>query len=88
MTVAELMREWRRIAGINTLTAGAELGLSSRSVEDIEQGRTRVDDVLTRRGLEALIAEAKLHARTDAAQAAAALAAVAEREGKVGRKRK
>jgi predicted transcriptional regulator len=85
-TIADLMREWRRIAGLNTAEAGEELDLSSRSIEDIEQGRTRADDVLTRHGLEALIAQAKLHRLQDTGQRSAALAAVAERKKKFGRK--
>mgnify|MGYP000216909943 CR=1 FL=1 len=88
MSVAELMREWRRLTGLNTAAAGEELGVSSRTIEDIEQGRTRVDDVLTRYGLEALIAQAKLHSGHDRQQREAALVAVAERPKKVGKRRK
>lgn len=57
--VADLMRAWRRAAGLSTADAGARLGLSSRSIEDIEQGRRRVGDVLTRIALENLLASAK-----------------------------
>lgn len=67
-SVADLMREWRVTAGHNTQSAGRELGLSSRSIEDIEQGRTRVDDVLTRNGLEAMIAQARLRRMQDNGQ--------------------
>lgn len=38
-TVADLMRAWRRAAGLTT-AAGERLGLSARTIEDIEQGRT------------------------------------------------
>lgn len=58
-SVADLMREWRRVAGINTAAAGERLGLSARSIEDIEQGRSRVDDALTRVALKKLIEDAK-----------------------------
>lgn len=77
-TNADLMRLWRRLADINTTEAGKCLGLSPRSIEDIEQGRSRVDDVLTRLGLDALIHDAA-HER-DCREAA--LAAIAEREKK------
>jgi DNA-binding XRE family transcriptional regulator len=75
---ADLMKEWRRLMDYNTAKAGKFLGLSPRSVEDIEQGRTRVDDVLTREGLLALIHDAthEYECRTSA------LAALAERERK------
>lgn len=79
-SVADLMREWRRLAGLNTAQAGEELGLSSRSIEDIEQGRTRSNDVLTHHGLEALIAQERLHKGHDQQQRDSALAAVAERK--------
>ena len=77
-TVAELLRIWRKLADINTAEAGKRLGLSSRSIEDIEQGRSRVDDVLTRLGLDALIHDAA-HER-DCREAA--LAVLNEREKK------
>ena len=82
------MREWRAVAGHNTQSAGLELGLSSRSIEDIEQGRTRVDDVLTRHGLEAMIAQAKLHRMQNAGQRNAALAVVKERGKKSAPRKK
>lgn len=53
------MREWRRVAGLNTAEAGARVGLSRRTIEDIEQGRTRVDDELTRAGLKYFLKNAK-----------------------------
>lgn len=58
-TIADLMREWRAIASLNTSEAGDRLGISSRTVENIEQGRRRVGDVGLRIALEALIASAK-----------------------------
>lgn len=58
-SVAELMREWRRLAELSTSDAGARLGLSSRAVEDIEQGRRRADDAFARIALKKLISDAK-----------------------------
>lgn len=58
-TVADLMREWRKIAGLNTAAAGERLGLSARAIEDIEQGRRRADDKLSLLGLKKLIEDAK-----------------------------
>lgn len=58
-TVADLMREWRKLAGLNTAAAGERLGLSARAIEDIEQGRRRADDELSRLGLKKLIGGAK-----------------------------
>lgn len=58
-SVADLMREWRRVAGLNTAAAGERLGLSPRAIEDIEQGRRRADDELTRIALKKLIEGAK-----------------------------
>lgn len=58
-TTASLMKEWRKIANINTTEAGSLLGLSSRTIEDIEQGRRRADDEVTRLALERLIKKAK-----------------------------
>lgn len=54
-TVAELMRQWRSTEGISTTEAGDRFGLSKRTIEDIEQGRRRVDDELTRIALSSLI---------------------------------
>lgn len=58
-SVADLMREWRALAGINTAEAGARLGLTGRAIEDIEQGRRRADDELARIALKKLIADSK-----------------------------
>lgn len=58
-TVAELMRTWRRIAGLNSTAAGRRLGLTKSSIDNIEQGRRRADDELTRIALEALIRDAR-----------------------------
>jgi predicted transcriptional regulator len=77
-TNGELMRLWRKLADINTEEAGRQLGLSSRAIEDIEQGRRRDGDVLTRLALDALIHDAA-HER-DCREAA--LASIAEREKK------
>ena len=83
-TNADLMRLWRRLADINTAEAGKCLGLSPRSIEDIEQGRSRVGDALTRLGLDALIHDAA-HER-DCREAALAL--IAEREKKLKKRNK
>lgn len=56
---ADLMREWRGLAGLNTASAGELLALSGRAIEDIEQGRRRADDELTRIALLSLIDAAK-----------------------------
>src|SRR5262245_5831468 len=77
-TVADLMRKWRRLLEINTTEAGERLGLSSRSIEDIEQGRTRAGDELTRLGLEGLIHDASHEAECREA----ALAALREKKSK------
>lgn len=53
--VADLMREWRNVAGLSTEQAGARVGLSARAIEDIEQGRRRAGDELTALGLKKLI---------------------------------
>lgn len=80
-SVADLMRKWRRLADINTTEAGKRLDLSPRSIEDIEQGRSRVDDVLTRLALEALVHDA-------AHEAECREAALAALRGKKSTKRK
>jgi predicted transcriptional regulator len=77
-TVAELMRKWRRLLEINTTEAGRQLGLSPRSIEDIEQGRSRVGDELTRLALDALIHDAA----HDAECRSAALALLREKKSK------
>lgn len=58
-TTASLMKQWRTIANINTTEAGRLLRLSKRTIEDIEQGRRRADDEVTRLALERLIKKAK-----------------------------
>lgn len=60
MTNATLMRRWRTIAGLTTTEAGARLNLSPRTIEDIEQGRRRAEDVLTEIALSKLIEDAKI----------------------------
>ena len=57
--VADLMREWRKLVGLNAAAAGKRLGLSGRAIEDIEQGRRRADDELTRIALKKLVDDAK-----------------------------
>jgi DNA-binding XRE family transcriptional regulator len=83
-TVAELMRQWRRLMDYNTAQAGEFLGLSDRAIEDIEQGRRRDGDKLTAIALRSLMSDAghEFECRD------AALAAVAERERKVSKSRK
>ena len=56
---ADLMREWRALLDINTAAAGERLAMSGRAIEDIEQGRRRADDELTRIALLSLIGAAK-----------------------------
>lgn len=58
-SVADLMREWRTAEGLNTAAAGERLGLSARAIEDIEQGRRRAGDELSKLGLKKLIDDAK-----------------------------
>jgi len=58
-SVADLMRAWRNAAGLNTFEAGARIGLSARAIEDIEQGRRRANDELTRIALKKLLDDAK-----------------------------
>jgi len=78
-TNAELMRSWRKLLEINTAEAGARLEMSPRAIEDIEQGRRRADDELTRIALLALLKDAAHEAECREA----ATAAVAERGKKV-----
>lgn len=75
---ADLMKLWRRLREINTAEAGRRLGMSPRAIEDIEQGRRRAEDVLTRLALEALVHEAAHEHECRSA----ALAAANEREKK------
>jgi predicted transcriptional regulator len=56
-TVADLMKAWRAKAELNTAAAGERLNLSPRAIEDIEQGRRRVDDELARIALKKLLDE-------------------------------
>lgn len=58
-SIADLMRAWRALAGLNTAEAGDRLGMSGRAIEDIEQGRRRADDELARIALKKLIEDAK-----------------------------
>jgi predicted transcriptional regulator len=53
--ISDLMRQLRTMWGVNTKEAGERLGLSGRAVEDIEQGRRRADDEITRIALVSLI---------------------------------
>lgn len=76
---AELMRTWRRLLEINTAQAGERLEMSPRAIEDIEQGRRRADDVLTRIALEALVHDAAHEAECREA----ALAALKEKSSRV-----
>jgi predicted transcriptional regulator len=82
-TNAELMRLWRRLMDYNTSRAGEALEMSSRAVEDIEQGRRRADDALTRIALEALIHDASHEAECREA----ALASVREKRSARGQNR-
>jgi transcriptional regulator with XRE-family HTH domain len=54
-SIADLMRAWRAAAGLSTAAAGERLGLSARTIEDIEQGRRRAGDRLTAIALEFLV---------------------------------
>ena len=58
-TVADLMREWRRVAGLSREQAGDALGLGAAAIRDIEQGLRRDGDRLTELGLKKLIEDAK-----------------------------
>ena len=60
-SVADLMREWRAVAGLNTTEAGAIVGLSGRTISEIEQGRIRGGDALTAIALKKLIYDAKTY---------------------------
>lgn len=39
-TLAETLKRWRIAQGFNTLQAGEALGMSARTIEGIEQGRS------------------------------------------------
>lgn len=58
-TVADLMRHWRTAASLTTAEAGERLGMSGRSIEDIEQGRRRDGDRLAEIALKKLIDDCK-----------------------------
>ncbi len=58
-SVADLMREWRRVAGLSREQAGDHLRLSANTIRDIEQGLSRADDMLARIALEKMIEDAK-----------------------------
>lgn len=73
------MRTWRRLLEINTAQAGERLEMSPRAIEDIEQGRRRADDVLTRIALEALVHDAAHEAECREA----VLAALKEKSSRV-----
>lgn len=62
-TIPSLMRQWRHILSINTKEAGARLGLSGRTIEEIEQGRRRSGDRLTEIALQSLIRDAEKSTR-------------------------
>ena len=58
-SVADLMREWREVAGLSRAEAGERLGLAQNAIRDIEQGLRRNGDVLSAWGLKKLIEDAK-----------------------------
>lgn len=58
-STADLMREWRRVAGLSREQAGERVGLAANAIRDIEQGLRRADDRLTQAGLKKLIEDAK-----------------------------
>jgi transcriptional regulator with XRE-family HTH domain len=58
-SVADLMREWREVAGLSRAEAADLLGLSPNAIRDIEQGLRRAGDKLTMFALEKLIEDAK-----------------------------
>jgi DNA-binding XRE family transcriptional regulator len=53
------MREWRAAAGLSRSEAGSLLNLASKTIRDIEQGRSRADDVLAKIALKKMIEDAK-----------------------------
>jgi transcriptional regulator with XRE-family HTH domain len=57
-SVADLMREWRRTAGLSTTDVAAVTGKSVRTIEGIEGGRGK-DDFFTVEALRSLIEKAK-----------------------------
>ena len=58
-SIADLMREWRRLAGMSRADAAAMLRMAPGTLRDIEQGISRADDELARIALDALIAAEK-----------------------------
>jgi transcriptional regulator with XRE-family HTH domain len=56
---ADLMREWRKLAGLSREQAGERIGLGAAAIRDIEQGLRRDGDRLTEIALKKLIADAK-----------------------------
>lgn len=62
-SIADLMREWRRLAGLSRAEAAARLSMAVGTLRDIEQGLSRADDTLARMALEGLIAAAKKSTR-------------------------
>ena len=58
-STADLMREWRRVAGLSRDQAAARLEMAPGTLRDIEQGLSRADDVLAQIGLKKLIEDAK-----------------------------
>ncbi len=58
-SIADLMREWRRLARLSRSEAATRLVLAPNTIRDIEQGLSRVDDELARIALKKLIRDAK-----------------------------
>lgn len=58
-SIADLMREWRRLAGLSRADAAVRLDMAPGTLRDIEQGLSRADDALARIALEKLIDDAK-----------------------------
>ena len=62
-SIADLMREWRRLARLTRTEAAARLSMAPGTLRDIEQGLSRSDDMLARLALDGLIAAAKKSTR-------------------------
>lgn len=58
-SVADLMREWRRVAGLSRAEAAERIGMAPNGVRDIEQGLRRAGDLLTAEGLKKMISDVK-----------------------------
>lgn len=58
-STADLMREWRRVAGLSRDQAASILGMAPGTLRDIEQGLSRAEDVLAQMGLKKMIEDAK-----------------------------